>query len=122
MLILTFPEIHWAFGVLAHKSQRRIGQSTIRLRLCEIGPSRDALFNPTGLTQWVKRRSTAEMPYRKLGACSIDEEKSYAYLHAYTAYRFGFRVDVVTSWALMNELFGKAVESKKDHSSLSTSN
>ena len=39
-------------------------------------------------------------------AAAIEEEKSYAWFHGYAAYRFGYRADVITTWALMKDRFG----------------
>ena len=38
----------------------------------------------------------------------MDEEADFALMHGYTAYRYGYRSDVITSWALMEHLFGQA--------------
>ncbi len=48
----------------------------------------------------------AGVPLRFAAAAAIDEEIGCALLHAYAAYRFGFRVHVVTAFALMKRLFG----------------
>ena len=45
------------------------------------------------------------IPIRLTAAAAIDEETGYAFLHAYAAYRFGFRSHVVTKYALMKRLF-----------------
>jgi hypothetical protein len=116
-LVLTFPQIEWLFGdglggcegfpAAAH------GLSALILH-----PRRDPIFDPTGLRDWIRRRTNDalkhqagdqalfRLPVRDLLAASIDEEQDYAYYHGYAAYRHGFRVDVVTSWALMETLFG----------------
>ena len=76
-------------------------------------PRRDPLFDPTGLREWVRllAKNKGEikcinLPDRKHTAAAMDEEKTYAYFHGYTAYRFGYRSDVVTSWSLAKLLFG----------------
>jgi len=109
MLILSFPEIHWRFGVIAGNPPWEVDHC---LGALEKHAQRDTLFDPTGLREWVKLKSSLSMqdsqqlPKRQFKACAIDEEISFAYFHGYTAYRFGYRTDVVTSWSLMQEFFG----------------
>jgi hypothetical protein len=115
LLILTFPEIHWIFGLSFVQSEWD------PIRECHSLPSllararRDPLFDPSGLRDWVRCRANnclrqlkddLELPLRNNLSAAIDEERSFAYFHGYTAYRFGCRADVVTSWALMKERFG----------------
>lgn len=117
MLILAFPEIRWVFGVVrgGDKGFPTVEHSIASL-LCE--PRRDRLFDPTGLRNFVKGRAASRLvekvqrsnpsefvPLRGKRAAAIDEETSYALFHAYTAYRFGFKAEVVRSWALMKYLF-----------------
>jgi len=83
-------------------------------------PRRDPIFDPTGLREWIrcctnnkltqlfKAQSQEEsffLARRNYRAAAIDEEIDYALMHAHAAYRYGFRADVVTSWALMEEIF-----------------
>lgn len=117
MLILTFPEIKWVFGVVVgdvvDAEQHAVfpaEQHSLASLLTHA--RRDPLLDPTGLRDWVRRitngglkKDQITLPTRLHKAAAIDEEKSFAYFHAYTAYRFGFRCDAVTSWALMKELF-----------------
>lgn len=53
------------------------------------------------------------LPLRDLWAAAIDDEKSYAYFNAYTAYRFGFRAYSVTTLTMM-ELLLKDEKRKPD--------
>jgi hypothetical protein len=92
---------------------------------------RDPLFDPTGLREWVRHCTNSKLqqlndpqgniePFaivRRLHqAAAIDEEIDYAYMHAHAAYRYGFRADVVSSWALMKDRFGeKGQEIKESH-------
>jgi len=127
MLILTFPEIRWVFGICAgaegqeqwQKQQQKQWQEEIEpnhnLRaLLNIEYRRDPLFDPTGLREWVRGRTcegfsgmsdNLRLASRKTIAAAIDEEHPYAYLHGYTAYRFGYRVDIIVTWALMEKQF-----------------
>jgi len=112
LLILSFPEIHWAFGVVEDDGSFPVGHTLETLwAKCHRNP----LMDPTGLRTWVRSQTNRELrktgddlklPERKALAAAIDEEGHYAYLNAYTAYRFGCRADIVTTWALMKELFG----------------
>ena len=76
---------------------------------------RAALFDPDGLRDWVRgctldspAGGDLRLPRRRECAAAIDEERPYAYVHGYTAYRFGFRADVVTTWAQMKQRFDRA--------------
>jgi len=115
MLILTFPEIHWVFGVVqgpedleAQALERDHGL------LSMFAASADPLFDGTGLRSWVRsqvRKTSPEeagyLPIRSKIAVAIDDECSYAYIHSYAAYKFGFRAYVVTEESLMEQLLGK---------------
>ena len=121
MLILTFPEIHWAFGVVHDTGDQPWVRSHSLQKLCSHTP-RDPLFDGSGLRQVVKKKTARSIPdhdtvrypipLRELCAAAIDEESAYTYFHAHTAFRYGFRVDVVTSWGLMRELFHSADPTK----------
>lgn len=113
LLILSFPEIHWAFGGLLEKSGKFPDGHTLDTLWTRC--QRNPLLDPTGLRGWVRSQTNKNLEQsgddlklveRKKMAVAIDEERSYAYLNAYTSYRFGCRADMVTTWALMKELFG----------------
>lgn len=127
MLILTFPEVHWIFGGITAPSRLK-GDRAVRWEQIQREHSlerllqsarRCPLFDPTGLRDWVRATTNRtllaidERPVveRALNAAAIDEERPYAFLHGYTAYRHGFRTDVVTSWAVMEALFGTGAAS-----------
>jgi hypothetical protein len=108
--ILVFPEARWIFGVISKEKRFPVGACSLATLL--LSAPRDPLCDPTGLRDWVRQKVNSslhalgiQLPVRSKSAAAIDEEKGYAYAHAYTAYRFGFRADVVTSWALMKECF-----------------
>lgn len=99
MLILTFPEIYWLFGILNSAKGFPVKDHTIGAGFT---PSSPPLCDPTGLRNFIRSRIKSEakkqnrqtyeyVPLRPKLAVALDDEKSYAYLHAYTAYRFGFR-------------------------------
>lgn len=126
MLLLTFPEIRWAFGVISASGKSPTTDSTATEKEPEFPvldhslgsllthPRRDPIFDPTGLREWIRDRARKGngsvkcnyLPERRHKAAAMDEEKTYAYFHAYTAYRFGYRSDVITSWSLAQHLFG----------------
>jgi len=118
MLILTFPEIRWVFGVATGEDEASCWSKTIEPHHnlpSLLNPTRrDPLFDPSRLREWVRAYTKDRLntigddlglPTRQKIAAAIDEETPYAYLHGYTAYRFGCRADVVTTWALMKERF-----------------
>lgn len=121
MLILTFPEIRWVFGVTSDAADacwnkiQRFHSLVAILR----SPKRDPIFDPSELRQWVRRRvnqnlegvDDLRLAERVARAASIDEERRYAYFHGYTAYRFGYCADVVTTWTLMKDLFRRSAGS-----------
>lgn len=121
MLILTFPEIRWVFGVRRGVAALSCPIESHSLVALFNLATRDPLLDPTGLRDWVRELTNAglntasddlRLPNRALRAVAVDEEKPYAYLHGYTAYRFGLVVDVVTSWKLMESLFHRTDPSK----------
>lgn len=128
MLVLTFPEIRWVFGVVAPHNLEWNGITESHTLISLIQRARrEPLFDPTGLRNWVRKKTNDEL--EKIDdlslalrndarlAAAIDEERSYAYLHGYAAYRFGCRSDTITTWTTMKERFGperlKRVEQKR---------
>ncbi|CAD6876620.1 hypothetical protein [Methylomonas fluvii] len=128
MLILTFPEIHWVFGVILgsledlneqeeHKAKFLVAEHSLpSLLSC---PRRDAIFDSLELRQWVKdctvkfdKGNNLNLPNRMHKAAAIEDEKSFAYFHGYTSFRYGYRTDVVTSWTLMSKLFNDGQNDK----------
>lgn len=114
MLILTFPEIRWVFGVAPPPvpipdEKEKFPSTDHSLSSLLTHPRRDPLLDPTGLREWVRDKARDPdcdyLPKREHTAAAMDEEKAYAYFHGYTAYRFGYRSDVVSSWALAKRLF-----------------
>lgn len=133
MLILSFPEVQWVSAITACGECEAIAHGRFLDSLYCEGHSLDhdgapraairlhqdgfvPLFDATGLRNIVRKnmklqpaseRDCRTIPIRKQQAVAIDEENSYAYFHAYTAYRFGFRGHVVTTSTMMEtRLFG----------------
>ena len=114
MLILTFPEIKWLFGIcIPQKNKADFLTENHSLPSLLTKPRRDPLFDATGLRNYVRCRNKILLPLRSKRAAAIDEETSYAYFHAYAAYRFGYCADAVRSWALMDHLFGSAAHTMR---------
>ena len=79
-------------------------------------PNQSPLFDGAGLRDWVRQRSAGHadskcdakyLARRTKTAIALDEETPYSHLHAYTAYRFGFRAAAVTSAKLADHLLGE---------------
>lgn len=120
LLVLAFPEVlwvcagsrgsaktHWIF------EQAHLMEYSDYYTLAKNGLV--PLFDPSGfrnaIRYLIKERTAHEAPdlqIRTLDAFAIDDEKSYAFFHAYTAYRFGFCSHVVTSHGMMKYLFGSS--------------
>lgn len=115
MLILTFPEVRWLFGVIHHPEITLFKDHNLTKIFS--GAFRDPLLDPTGLRNWVREKTNEAivnhlkedliLPFRHSNrlAAAIDDEHYFAYFNAYTAYRFGCRADVITSWQIMEDLF-----------------
>ena len=123
MLILTFPDVRWIFSVCVGTDGLGVRQEYWHrihkehsLDSLSNESVRDPLLDPTGLREWVREQTNDQL--RPLGsdltlprrgdnrlAAAIDEEPASAYLHAYTAYRFGCRADVIVTWSAMQSRF-----------------
>ena len=71
-------------------------------------PEHSVLFDASGLRDWVRQCAIDDskihvdayyLPLRRQLAVAIDEETDYTHLHAYTAYRFGFRTLAISDRA-----------------------
>jgi hypothetical protein len=114
LLVVTFPDIWWVFGSCTGNVEG-FPQRDHSLASFYSDAARNPLFDPTGLRDWVRQRTNRhlhesgfeiQLPTRKGRAAAIDEERGYAFMHAYTAYRFGYRTEAVQSWANMAATFG----------------
>ncbi len=118
MLVLAFPEVHW---VLATGGTQQLDEKLIMLHhASETGELENLLqrsasgfcplFDAGGLRHLIRQgleQSPNKLPLRTELAATIDEEQGYAFFHAYTAYRFGFRCQVITTMAGMTEFLKK---------------
>jgi hypothetical protein len=117
LLVLAFPEIKWIFGIATGttSNEKPLFPRESHSFDCLTMPRRDPLLDPTGLREWVRQRTNAalegaelpfRLPRRRCLAAAIDDEKIYCYTNAYISYKFGFRADVIGTWALMEDRFG----------------
>jgi len=125
MLVLAFPEIHWVFVTGAKtidaplfRDTHILGPSTggVLRNILEIHEDGcPSLFDATNFRHTIRQNIRAihseehgpsyEVPIRPHTAAAIDEEPAYAYMNAYTAYRFGYRAWAITSWRMMERVF-----------------
>ena len=119
MLVLTFPELNWRFGALRGPKEADFKEIAVQHTVFQpLGfGQRDQLFDPTGLRNYIRLRTNEalkaakdklHLPTRPANAAGIDEERPFAYWHAYCAYRFGYCSDVVTTFAGMMARFPAA--------------
>lgn len=127
MLILAFPEVRWLFGTICgYDTTNDEKAQTVNGKLDAFrdahglhrlfAPRQCALFDADGLRDWVRERASTDentagvsgyLPRRRQFSLALDEETPYSHLHAYTAYRFGFRAAPVNSGALADYLLGE---------------
>lgn len=127
MLILTFPELRWHFGCITKTPIKYAPIEWNRHALAALLQYEpwDPSFDPTGLRDWVRGCTNANLKRIKANmkltlrphkAAVIDEETDYARIHGLTAYRFGLRADLVTTWSAMKERFTLEAEISNEHS------
>lgn len=117
MLILAFPEVHWAFAavractkdftaLLQWHSFRNIIGGLDADPLCDGSGLRNTIRTDTAEAKDSRGNKVAPyVPIRASTAAALEDEQSYAYFNAYTAYRFGFRAFPVDRNALAHVLF-----------------
>nr|VFK24662.1 MAG: hypothetical protein BECKMB1821G_GA0114241_100935 [Candidatus Kentron sp. MB]VFK27036.1 MAG: hypothetical protein BECKMB1821I_GA0114274_100217 [Candidatus Kentron sp. MB]VFK74927.1 MAG: hypothetical protein BECKMB1821H_GA0114242_101236 [Candidatus Kentron sp. MB] len=117
MLILAFPEVRWFFGTIKgypsepdHKDAKALDEFRARHHLFNLfQPQQTSLFDGAGLRDWVRRLAKEDaryIPRREQLAVAMDEETNYAYLDAYTAYRFGFRALAISDRGAADAVLG----------------
>jgi len=124
MLILAFPEVRWLFGTIRGYDGTDTDDQLDKFRKAHglhhlFQPWQTPLFDGAGLRDWVRqccskqsdnedsKKDAAYVPLREQLAVAMDEETDYAYLHAYTAYRFGFRAMALTRWNAVDAVLGE---------------
>lgn len=120
MLILAFPEVRWMLlaaapgeALVPAWSSAHLARSPEDIR--RLLASHDAgycpLFDASGFRDAIRSHfpevgedpGGGRAPLRAALAAAIDDEPDYAYLHAYTAYRFGYRAHAIISYRAMRE-------------------
>lgn len=114
MLTLAFPELSFTF--LNHSDlDGLLGDNAhFNFWLDNFGnvKSQSPLFDPNGLRNAIRKNinNTREqtkihqLKERSDRALSIEDEKEYAFFHAYTAYKLGYRCSLITSEKQLNDL------------------
>jgi len=115
MWILAFPEINWHFGCPNGDPSKCVETIKATHSLTALlRPQQDPLFDGTGLREQVREiaRQAEEqklapyLPKRLRCAVAIDDEITYSYFNALTAYRFGFRTYVIRRYEQAKALLG----------------
>jgi len=125
MLILAFPEIQWVFcGGQVPPTKLKSAHDgspegiSLALKLKDIGYL--PMFDGSGLRDGVRQAASKVaryLPTRSMTAISMDEESDYALLHAYCAFRNGFRSIAVTTRGLAIEVLQESARTtSKDKS------
>jgi hypothetical protein len=118
MLALTFPEV-------AFVRIESLSDVLSAMLLWQAGFS--PLFDGAGLRSKIRETmicynggasDVSYLPVRKQLALAIDDEESYAYLHAYISLRFGFRAVPVGTKALADLLLKKDERNRTSHAPL----
>lgn len=122
MLVLAYPEVHFAFLTphgasfegLAADAHVISGPESFS-RLAQLADEQfTPLFDPTNVRGAIlsalrlgapASEGDLNVPVRPEPAAAVDDEEPYAYFEAYVAYRFGFRVHLVRSYRMMDRLF-----------------
>jgi hypothetical protein len=116
LLILAFPEVHWALSQADSKTWKDLitdrhawGDETSLDTPAEFNRAGiSPLFDPTGLRNALRQRvlencNTSPRPLRRKLAISIDEEVDYTYFNAYAAYRTGRKAWTAVSFRALRE-------------------
>ncbi len=125
MLVLAFPEIRWLFSVVEGEGAEQFMDCHGLKRL--FTSEETGLFDGLGLRDEVRKNirekgngrkegsGVSYLPERIQTAVAMDEETDYAYLYAWAAYRFGFRVHVVSRKKQAQDIFcSNGKEKEKD--------
>lgn len=105
LLIAAFPDLHWiALDAESRQPTAEIARQLEATACPEIG-----LFDASGLQARVRGEIRSNEPalcqsIRRRRAVVVDDEEAYAYFSAYVAFRFGFRVSVVSSFGRLEAL------------------
>ena len=122
MLVLAFPEIHWVINDVNHPRElpffgevHTLGATNSVSQILDLHRQGfTPLFDATGWrtlirervrkTEEANKRVAPYTPVRLSLAAALDEEDEYAYFNAYTAYRFGYRCHVLTTYTIAKRI------------------
>jgi len=124
MLVLTYPELRWIFGVISGQDEKdetkeKADVKQIWHQLSGLFlPDHDPIFDLSGLRWHIRYLASKTptqqgkviapyIPMRNRLSAALDDEPAYAYFHAYTAYRYGYRSVPVVRDDLAQYLFGE---------------
>ncbi len=98
-LVLQYPEVAW----ILQSSAKDTDPATL------LDASQNALFDPQGIRNTIKanvRKDEAltHASERSQLAAIVEDERSYSMFHAYTAYRAGYRCEIIDSYASLSRL------------------
>jgi len=121
MLSFAYPEIAWVipvFNVQDENNPHFVKWVKLLDKIEEIINEETVLYDPFGFRQSLRNAINDNQIWHKIYnivirdklAAAIDEEKEYAYLHGYMAYKLGYRCFVVTSMRLFEKLFSNRKE------------
>lgn len=109
--IIVFPEINFFCpAFFAPKDELTTKEADILEKhlLSKVYTSHwpTALFDETGLRNWLRARSPIgsgeqrfKFPNRAENAACIEDETEYAFMHALACYRFGYRTTIINSYS-----------------------
>lgn len=112
LLILAFPDILW---IPVFKGGDEDATNDIKTALNLVAGGFNPLFDGTGVRGALIRThetNSAYPYYREDVAVAIDEERYFAELAAYTAFRFGYRVYPVSTERLAKQVLGLKLKTK----------
>lgn len=122
MLVLTFPDVRWVFGLMHAKPKEDSEIQCLRyfhdLDSFYREPVNN-LFDGSGLREYVRKQIKTKheghckkMKFRPLLAIALDDELQFTYFNSMAAYRFGWRCFPIDSQTVANNLLG--VDSKAE--------
>jgi len=122
MLILTFPDVRWVFGLIYAKTEKESEIKYLRYFHDLDSFYREPvsnLFDGSGLREYVRKQIKTKndghckkMKERPLLAIALDDELQFTYFNSMAAYRFGWRCFPIDSQTVAKSLLG--VDSKAD--------
>jgi hypothetical protein len=122
MLILALPEVHWVFaGCSCSDNDTLFRDLSVLDRHGDLAATIELvsrsglcpLFDPTGIRNRIRvaclGQEMHQLP-RRSGevAAAIDDERDYALLYGFVAYRHGYRCHIVTTSCMMESLFSRS--------------